>query len=73
MDDDYSNQEVYHPEAKQVQEDYMQVEEQSNDSHTDESVDSSEDKPADYYLNNFGSVENPIVFSGEVYRFKPGI
>ena len=30
-------------------------------------------KPVDYYLHNFGTMENPIVFSGEIYRFKPGL
>jgi hypothetical protein len=29
-------------------------------------------KSVDYYLNNFGAIDNPIVFAGEVYRFKPG-
>lgn len=27
----------------------------------------------DYYLDNFGGKDNPIVFQGELYRFKPGI
>ena len=30
-------------------------------------------KPYDYYLLNMGSGENPIVFQGELYRFRPGI
>jgi hypothetical protein len=49
----------------------MQVEERSQGSVI--SSDSSECKPVDYYLNNFGTNDNPIVFQGELYRFKPGI
>ena len=41
---------------------YMQVEE------PEESI-----QQLDYYLENFGSQDNPIIFQGELYRFKPGI
>ncbi len=27
----------------------------------------------EYLFNNFGSKENPLIFEGDIYRFKPGI
>lgn len=39
----------------------------------DEEVEEEDVKPFNYYLQNMGSKENPIVFQGELYRFRPGI
>ena len=73
--DDVNSESEEEEEEEEKDDDNMPVEARSNQESfdTDSSGVEEPQKPMEYYLNNFGVADNPIVFSGELYRFKPGI